>query len=155
MASSRSRSDGVLAFLGGEAGELVLGVIDTDVVDVTDLALGGHGEQDLDDGVGADEGDELGVEQLHLVHLLGDEEGVDEVADGLGVLHDEDVVHLDGALTGDEDFRIRFGWRGDAKAESSQVGPLVTAVAHWARRWQWWRHHRRPQDIIPPVQGKR
>jgi hypothetical protein len=94
--------DGELALLGGEAEELVLGGIDADAVDVADLALGGHGQQRLDDGVGADEGDELGVEQLHLVHLLGHEEGVDEVADGLRVLHGGHAADLQLPLQRDE-----------------------------------------------------
>jgi len=86
--------DGELPLLGGEAEELVLGGVHADAVDVADLALGGHGQQRLDDGVGAHQRHELGVEQLHLVHLLRHEEGVDQVADGLRVLHRGHAVHL-------------------------------------------------------------
>jgi hypothetical protein len=100
---------GELPLLGGEAEELVLRGVHADAVDVADLALGRHGEQRLDDGVGAHQRHELGVEQLHLVHLLGDEERVDEVADGLRVLDGGHAAHLQIALQRDVGAALEVG----------------------------------------------
>nr|CAB3454443.1 unnamed protein product [Digitaria exilis] len=100
---------GELPLLGGEAEQLVLGGVHADAIDVADLALGGHGQQRLDDWVGAHQGHELGVEQLHLVHLLGDEERVDQVADGLRVLHGGHAVHLQLPLQRDVGAALEVG----------------------------------------------
>jgi hypothetical protein len=50
-----------------------------------------------------------GVEQLHLVHLLRDEEGVDEVAGGLRVLHGGHVIHLQTPLQRDVGAALEVG----------------------------------------------
>ncbi|CAL9757851.1 unnamed protein product [Musa acuminata subsp. burmannicoides] len=101
--------DRELPLLGGEAEELVLGGVDADTVDVADLALGGEGEKGVDDGVGLDEGDELGVEELHLVNILADEEGEDVVGDGLRLFGGGQAADLEESVNGDVGAALKVG----------------------------------------------
>lgn len=74
-----------LSATGCELEDLVVSGVHAATVHGAELASGGHGQQGLDGGVSCDERDELGVDELDLVDLGGDEGGEHLVGDGLGL----------------------------------------------------------------------
>lgn len=65
-------------------------------VHTAQLARRGHGHQGLDDGVGGDQGHELGVDNLDLVNLARDKASEQRVGDGLGVLGGRSLAQVEG-----------------------------------------------------------